>query len=734
MPKKKDSKININNNINDENNVNDGENILNENTNTNDNQLTGISLFSGMGGDSYGMKKAGVKVIAYSEFQPVFRNTHDLNFSNCEIIGDSVNSDITKVKDSEFAKYTNKVDMLFAGFPCFVTGTKVLTNNGYKNIEDVNLDDLLLTHTGKFNKILNLQRKICDNNDLYELIINENNIIKCTEEHPFYVRNKRKVWNNENNKYDTVFSDCIWKSANKLTENDYLGMVINNNEIINNFNITDLINNNFDKNENFEYIDLNNKNIWFKMGAYIANPIDYNDNDYNNINILFSYIFNFNNNNLYNMYIPEWIQDAPKTYINEFINGYISKNSCSYDLNNSSSKFTKLFSSSYNVSYSLQRLLLKLNIISNIYCLKKYFNNNTNFKYLYTIEYNKSNNYNKYGFIENNYFWFSNYSIKKVNSDNNSINNSDNDIFVYNFEVNNDNSYIIENIIVHNCQGFSQAGKKMDDDPRNTLFKDFVRATSIIKPKYIIGENVKGLLTRKTSSNLNYIDVIVDEFKKLNYTVKYKVLKAEQYGVPQKRERLIILGCKNELVNNFKFFDNNIGVGDGSSSDTNDLKNIIKFDMTGALKVSDDFFDLCNVNNDSIITDMSNNETSDISNVHPYLLMKYNTDKKSYGTKTFDRLFSFSKRDSPIHCEIVDISKPSKTIICTYEHQPRLFVALRNNTGNYLRPFTPYELKQIQGFPEDYQLSGNLKQQTIQIGNAVPPPLIEKVVKYMLNL
>ena len=75
------------------------------------------------------------------------------------------------------------------------------------------------------------------------------------------------------------------------------------------------------------------------------------------------------------------------------------------------------------------------------------------------------------------------------------------------------------------CQGFSQAGKKLPDDPRNTLFKEFLRCTRIIKPKYIIGENVKGLLTRKTSDGKLFIDVIRSEFENLNYKLYIKVIK-----------------------------------------------------------------------------------------------------------------------------------------------------------------------------------------------------------------
>lgn len=64
----------------------------------------------------------------------------------------------------------------------------------------------------------------------------------------------------------------------------------------------------------------------------------------------------------------------------------------------------------------------------------------------------------------------------------------------------------------------------------------------------IIGENVKGLLTRK-----NYINIIVGEFEKLDYEVNYKVLKCEQHGIPQKRERLIILGIKKIIHINGSF-------------------------------------------------------------------------------------------------------------------------------------------------------------------------------------
>jgi DNA (cytosine-5)-methyltransferase 1 len=269
------------------------------------------------------------------------------------------------------------------------------------------------------------------------------------------------------------------------------------------------------------------------------------------------------------------------------------------------------------------------------------------------------------------------------------------------------------------CQGFSQAGKKDQNDVRNTLFSEFLRATRLIMPNYIIGENVKGLLSRKMNDGQLYIDVIVNEFEKLGYKIKYQVFKTEKYGIPQKRERLLIIGSRLHEPH----FPSEI-------PGTPNLKNIVIFDMTGAIKIEPDDFDMTSIPPECILKDMNNDETE--NQVHPYLRLKAKTRDETYDNKTHKTLLSFGKRDSPIHCEIIDIRKPSKTIICTYDHQPRLFVPLQNKNGYYLRCLLPDELKQIQGFPAHYKIAGNLKQKIVQIGNSVPPGLIKLIVENMI--
>tara|TARA_B100001123_G_scaffold450685_1_gene622958 strand:- start:5800 stop:6873 length:1074 start_codon:yes stop_codon:yes gene_type:complete len=279
------------------------------------------------------------------------------------------------------------------------------------------------------------------------------------------------------------------------------------------------------------------------------------------------------------------------------------------------------------------------------------------------------------------------------------------------------------------CQGFSNAGKKLPDDPRNTLFREFLRATKLVEPDFIIGENVKGLSKRLTSKGEKYIDIIEREFNDLGYDIIYEVLKCHEYGIPQSRERLIIVGIKKSLNKKFKFPD--------KINEKPDLKDIIEFSMEGSVKIEPEDFDMTTIPEECIIKDLENEEDEDLDDnnkkPHPNLVLLAKKRDYIYKGKEYPNRLTFGKR-IPVGGEIIDIRKPSKTIICTYARQPRLFIPLQNKNGYYLRCLLPKELKQIQGFVKDYKISGNKTKQIVQIGNAVPPPLIEKVIKNLFKI
>ena len=711
-----------------------------------DSKITAISLFSGLGGDSLGLKQAGCTVIAYNELKPLFCTSHDANFPDSELIHEGKVNDISKLKDETFVKYKGKTDIIFAGFPCFVKDTIVLTNNGYKEIQNVLIEDKLLTHTGKFQNIINLQKKMY-NGDLYNFKLKYHpEIIKCTEEHPFYIREQKKIWNNTLRKYEYSYNEPEWKNANQIQENHMFGMVINRKADIPTFEFKKIVN---QSRSDTISISINNPDEWFMMGYFVGdgwledtkksdgrntNKIrfcfheDDNDSLERIKNVLkityknksgkcneygcadftwFNILKNFDKYS-YGKLIPEWVQDAPNNLIQEFINGCMASNGCITD-----GGANKISTVSYNLAYGLQRLYLKLGYIASI---NKTLKSGT---CVYEIEIYINRQRNTTSFIEGDYVWHKISSITTTSTTNEPV---------YNFEVENDNSYIVYNNIAHNCQGFSTAGKKKDDDPRNTMFLEFLRVTRLTEPSMIIGENVKGLLKRKASNGELYIDIIVSEFEKLGYEVIYQVFKCEEYGVPQKRERIIILGIKKDNPYKWKTsFPEPLSIKPN-------LMSIINYNMTGAVMVDPEWFK--DIPETCILTDMNDKTKYKNNNGgHPYLTAKIiaSDEECYYDGKQHEYLFSFGKRDSPIHCEIIDIRKASKTIICTYEHQPRLFVPLKNPSGCFLRMLLPDELKQIQGFPLDYKVCGNNKEQIIQIGNAVPPPLIKAIVEHIIK-
>lgn len=101
------------------------------------------------------------------------------------------------------------------------------------------------------------------------------------------------------------------------------------------------------------------------------------------------------------------------------------------------------------------------------------------------------------------------------------------------------------------CQGFSLSGPRKIDDSRNVLYKHYVRMIKAKKPLMFVGENVKGLLTM---GNGSIIDAIINDFSECGYNVHYKLLNAKDYGVPEDRERVIIVGFRKDLdIQDFQF-------------------------------------------------------------------------------------------------------------------------------------------------------------------------------------
>lgn len=101
------------------------------------------------------------------------------------------------------------------------------------------------------------------------------------------------------------------------------------------------------------------------------------------------------------------------------------------------------------------------------------------------------------------------------------------------------------------CQSFSTVNPTKDtNDDRANLYKEIVRFLTIKRPKYFICENVKGLVTLQKGA---IIEKITKEFKAVGYNVRHQIMKAVEYGIPQRRERVIIVGIRDDIDFNFSY-------------------------------------------------------------------------------------------------------------------------------------------------------------------------------------
>ena len=106
------------------------------------------------------------------------------------------------------------------------------------------------------------------------------------------------------------------------------------------------------------------------------------------------------------------------------------------------------------------------------------------------------------------------------------------------------------------CQSFSTVNPNKDtNDDRANLYKELVKILKTKQPKYFIAENVKGLMTLQKGEILKKV---VDEFKTVGYIVKYKLLLASNFGIPQRRERLFIVGTRKDVHTDFQFPEDEI--------------------------------------------------------------------------------------------------------------------------------------------------------------------------------
>jgi DNA (cytosine-5)-methyltransferase 1 len=307
------------------------------------------------------------------------------------------------------------------------------------------------------------------------------------------------------------------------------------------------------------------------------------------------------------------------------------------------------------------------------------------------------------------------------------------------------------------CQGFSMAGRRQENDLRNKLIDSYIKFVELVQPNVIFFENVKGFTVgfkRATERGEAYSVYVVNKLKELGYDVKGEIIDFSEFGIPQKRQRFILVGTKIGTASNF--FNELLA----------SRENFLKSKGIGSNKVSlgDALSDLLQKHGQDTCQDSTN-----------FMAGKYSTIKSPYqrlmrlGTKLTGKVANshrFAKHKTTTvdrFQEILDSEQRNKNIselirkkynlrkhtivpLSKGDQAPTL-TTLPDDYIHYEEPriLTVREYARIQSFPDTYEFKGGYTTggerrkidvpRYTQIGNAIPPLFAEQagnVLKEML--
>lgn len=515
-----------------------------------------LELFAGIGACSKAFENLGIphKIVDAVEIDKYaiasFNAVHHTNFEP---------QDITKWdKDIE-------VDLIMHGSPCFLAGEKVNTINGLKNIETIEVGDIVKSHDGTYNKVIKTMKN--KGNLIYDIKSSAVHNINTTFNHPFYVLRG---------------GEKCWVEAKDLRTTDYLCIPINKESRNVNWDGSKLYYNN--------HIGLSNKlpfeddRFWYLIGRFIGDGWVVRRPERNNnisgikiccgkqeleeltsrLGDLFNYCvvedkttykLQFTNKELgefcnqfgvgaINKHIPQNILDIDVKYLKPMMNGLLESDGC---FTNDQYKYSSI---SKELVYNVGELVLK--VLHVPYRINKSIRTSkciiegreVNQHNSYTVSWRLSNWNDNINYVDDDYLYS---RIRKIGY-------RVEELDVYNLEVEDTHTYCVDNVAVHNCQDFSLAGLQAGGDEgtgtRSSLMYESLRIIKKLKPKYVIWENVKNLISDKHVHNF---EKYLNTMEMLGYENAYKVMNAKDYGIPQNRERVFTVSIRKDLNKHYVF-------------------------------------------------------------------------------------------------------------------------------------------------------------------------------------
>jgi DNA (cytosine-5)-methyltransferase 1 len=237
------------------------------------------------------------------------------------------------------------------------------------------------------------------------------------------------------------------------------------------------------------------------------------------------------------------------------------------------------------------------------------------------------------------------------------------------------------------CQGFSVAGNRQIDDPRNSLFREYIRLLQGLQPKVFVMENVAGMV----KSHMKHIfAVVIKELKTSGYQVKCQLMNAMYFGVPQSRQRIIFIGVRNDL-----------GIP---------VSHPIAQTRPHTLREA--------------LEDVSNSVADIAESRYPETSLSH---KLLCQMKQWEEGSQYHPKGSMFGLRRLAWSKPSRTVL--REDGGGASCQCCHPVEN--RRLTIPEVKRVGSFPDKFQLTGKVGDQWARIGNSVPPMFMYHIANHI---
>ena len=274
------------------------------------------------------------------------------------------------------------------------------------------------------------------------------------------------------------------------------------------------------------------------------------------------------------------------------------------------------------------------------------------------------------------------------------------------------------------CQGFSTSNRKTrnDDNTNNSLFREFLRFTTTLLPKWILFENVEGITNYNKGKTLEYIK---RSFRDLGYTINNEILFASDYGVPQHRNRFFIVGNRKNIPFVFpeklKTF---ITVGEAIG----DLPVLNNGDSSNHLPYRED------IQPSTYAKKMRGKSKMSIQNIVSrnldYVIERYKYIQQGQNWRAIpSHLMSNYKNKNNCHSGIYKRLKVDEPSVVISNYRKNMLIHPLQDRGLSVR-----EAARIQSFPDNFVFEGSIHYIQQQIGNAVPPLLAKAIFEQILKV